>query len=328
MNKQKKITIALAGNPNSGKTTVFNNLTGARRQVGNYPGVTVEKVEGNIPYRGYQINIIDLPGTYSLTAHSLEEIIARNFVINEKPDVVVNIIDSSNLERNLYLTTQFIELGVPIVIVLNMHDLAKKQGMMVDKKLFSKLWASQVVFAMATKREGMNELLEAIVGVIENRESEVKVQVSYDPEIEEELKKLIALLEQDKKLTQKYSSRWLAVKLLEVDSEITKKLKDSPISSEVLAQAEMSIKHLEQIFNDIPEALIADGRYGFISGACSEAVGRNFEVRHTISDKIDKVLINRIFGLPIFLLLMWMVFKLTFTVSAPLMGFIETHFLD
>ena len=324
MIKNKKITIALAGNPNSGKTTVFNNLTGARRHVGNYPGVTVEKVEGNFKYKDYQINVVDLPGTYSLASNSLDEIIARNYLINEKPDVVVNIIDSSNLERNLYLTTQFVELGVPSVIVLNMYDLAQKHGMQVDKEVFSKLWASPIVFAVAAKNQGMDELIEAVIDVaLKAKESQVKTHISYDNEIEEELLKLGELLDQDSDLCDNCSSRWLAIKLLEDDKDLLEKVKSSLISVEILGQLEKSVKHLRQIFNDTPEAIIADGRYGFISGACSEAVGRNFEMRHTVSDKIDKILINKVFGLPIFLFMMWLVFKLIFTVSTPLIGFIE-----
>ncbi len=320
----KKITIALAGNPNSGKTTVFNNLTGARQHVGNYPGVTVEKKEGSLEYSDYDINIVDLPGTYSLTAYSLDELVARNFVIEEKPDVVIDIIDSSNLERNLYLATQFMELGVPLVLAFNMSDVTDKQGLMIDKAKLSELLGTPIVFTVATKKRGMDELLDEAINLVEGRTKLRRTTVGYGREIQEELTKLEDILLKDKILTQKHSSRWLAIRLLENDSEVIRKVKESSYSDEILAQVEKSTHHLQGIFGDTPEAIIADRRYGFISGACSEALQRTYEVRHTISDKIDKVLVNRILGLPIFLGLMWLVFKFTFKLSEPLMGWVET----
>jgi ferrous iron transport protein B len=319
----KKLTIALAGNPNSGKSTVFNNLTGARQHVGNYPGVTVEKKEGYLKYKDYEINVVDLPGTYSLTAYSLDEVVARNFLIEEKPDVVIDIVDASNLERNLYLATQFMELGVPLVIALNMADLAKRQGLMIDKKRLEELLGTPLVFTVATKKEGMDELLDETIKLAEGKTRLRKIPVGYGREMQEEIEKIEGILLKDKTLIEKYPSRWLAVKLLEDDSEVVKKVRESPYSEEILKTVERSISHLKGIFGDDPEAIIADRRYGFISGACSEAVSRTYEVRHTLSDKIDKVLVNRVFGLPIFLGLMWLVFKFTFGASEPLMGWIE-----
>ncbi|MCP4650829.1 MAG: ferrous iron transport protein B [PVC group bacterium] len=320
----KKITIALAGNPNSGKTTVFNNLTGQHRHIGNYPGVTVEKIEGRLNYNGYQIRVIDLPGTYSLTAHSIDEIIARNFVLEEKPDVVINIIDASNLERNLYLTTQFMELGVPLVLVLNMYDVAQKHGVTVNEQRFSELLGNPVVFSVATKKERMHAFLDAAIDLVEGKNIFAKTSIGYGADIQAELKKIEDVLVQDKLILEKYPSSWLAIKLLEKDDEVLRKIKKSKYADEVLEQSEQSIQYLEGIFNDTPEAIIADGRYGFISGACSEAVGLNYELRHSVSDKIDGFLINKFLGLPIFLGLMWIVFKLTFTVSIPLMNLIES----
>jgi ferrous iron transport protein B len=320
---RQELTIALAGNPNSGKTTVFNNLTGARQHVGNYPGVTVEKKEGFLKYKGYEIKVIDLPGTYSLTAYSLDEIVARNFVIEEKPDIVIDIIDTSNLERNLYLATQFIELGVGLVLAFNMSDLAKKQGLKIDKDKLSELLGCPVVFTIATKNQGMDELLEEVIKLVEGKTKLRKTTIGYGREVEEEIRKIEDILIKDKNLIQKYPSRWLTVKLLENDSEVIRKIKESLYADEILMQIEKSTHHLQGIFNDTPEAVIADRRYGFISGACSEATKRTYEVRHTISDKIDKVLISRILGLPIFLGLMWLVFQFTFKLSEPLMGWVE-----
>ena len=319
----KKITIALAGNPNSGKTTVFNNLTGARQHVGNYPGVTVEKIEGTLKYKGYEIDVVDLPGIYSLTAYSIDEIVARNFLVEENPDVVIDIIDASNLERNLYLATQFKELGVPLVLAFNMADLAKRQGLKIDEERLSQLLGVPIVFTVATKKTGMDELLDTAIQVAEGKSKLAETTVGYGRETEEEITKLETVLSQDKNLVIKYPAHWLALKLLENDSEVIKKIKESSIASEILGMVQKSIVHLKGVFGDEPEAIIADRRYGFISGACSEAIQRTYELRHTTSDRIDKVLVNRILGLPIFLGLMWLVFKFTFKLSEPLMSWVE-----
>ena len=317
------MTIALAGNPNSGKTTVFNALTGMHQHVGNYPGVTVEKKEGELKYKDYEITVVDLPGTYSLTAHSIDEVVARNFVIEEKPDAVIDIIDSSNLERNLYLATQFMELGVPLVLAFNMSDIASKQGLEIDKVKLSELLGAPIVFTVATKKIGINELLDEAINLVEKKTTIRRTTPSYGKEVEEEIRKIEDLLVKDKDLIQKYPSRWLAAKLLEGDSEVIKKIKESKYSDEIIKQVEKSTAHLTNILGDTPEAIIADGRYGFISGACSEAVKRTYEVRHTTSDKIDTVLVNRILGLPIFLGVMWLVFKFTFAASAPLCDWLD-----
>jgi ferrous iron transport protein B len=319
-----KLTIALAGNPNSGKTTVFNALTGSRQHVGNYPGVTVEKKEGSLRYKGYEISVVDLPGTYSLSAYSIDEIVARNFLVEEKPDVVINIIDSSNLERNLYLATQLIELNLPLVLAFNMSDIAKQQGLEIDGEMLSELLGSPIVFSVATKKIGRNELLEEAIKLREGKTELKDTTVRYGKEIEEEIKKIEGILLNDRRLLGKYPSRWLAVKLLEDDSEVTKRIRESAYSKQVLEQTEKSIVHLRRVFGDSPEAIIADRRYGFISGACSETIKKTSEVRHSISDRIDKVLVNRILGLPIFLGLAWLVFKFTFEFSEPLMVGIET----
>ena len=167
--RNRKIVIALAGNPNSGKSTIFNNLTGAHQHVGNYPGVTVEKKEGKLNFQGYEINVVDLPGTYSLSAHSEDEIVARDFIIKDKPDVIVDIVDSSNLERNLYLATQFMELEVPLVLAMNMSDMAEKKGQDVNYAKLSDLWGIAIVPTVGNKNIGTKELLETIIKVYEGK---------------------------------------------------------------------------------------------------------------------------------------------------------------
>ncbi len=221
---KKEITIALAGNPNSGKTTVFNNLTGARQHVGNWPGVTVEKKEGSLRYADYDIKVVDLPGVYSLTAYSLDEVIARNFVVDENPDVVVDIVDASNLERNLYLAVQLLEMGVPLIIALNMMDMAESRRYRIDVNALVREIGAPVVPMVATRNQGTQELLETVVEVAEGNIEIAGLRLQYGREVEEEIAKLEKVISSNS-LSQKYPPRWLAVKLLEEDEEIIKKFK-------------------------------------------------------------------------------------------------------
>jgi len=218
----KKLTIALAGNPNSGKTTIFNNLTGAHKHVGNWPGVTVAKREGTCKYNDYKITIVDLPGTYSLTAYSLDERIARNFVLEEGPDMVVNIIDASNLERNLYLTTQFIELELPLIICLNKSDLAESHGYKINTKQLTQFIGLPVVSTVGHRNQGTDNLLDTIVKLASGEINFRKMTVGYGKEIQDEISKIEDLIQKNRFLKGKYPSRWLAVKLLEGDKEMTK----------------------------------------------------------------------------------------------------------
>jgi len=219
------LTIALAGNPNSGKTTLFNNLTGARQHVGNWPGVTVEKKEGSCSHQGYNMKVVDLPGVYSLTAYSLDEVIARNFVVDENPDVVVNIVDASNLERNLYLTVQLLEMEAKVIVALNMMDMARSRRYQINDKELSRLIGVPVVPMVASRNEGTMELLQTIVDVTENKTQVEGLRLHYGREVEGELTKLESLLAQSG-LPLKYSPRWLAIKLLEEDEEIVKRLRE------------------------------------------------------------------------------------------------------
>ncbi len=318
----KKITVALAGNPNSGKTTIFNMLTGARQHVGNYPGVTVEKKEGLCKYAGFEMTVVDLPGTYSLTAYSIEELIARNFIIGEQPDVVVDIIDASNIERNLYLATQLIEMNVPLVLAFNMSDMAKQKGLLFDIEQLCELLEAMIVPTVGNKGKGRVKLLDAIVETAQRGKKERTHIIHYGKEIEEELEKVEKLLAREHELVEKYGSRWLAVKLLEQDSEVTAKVHRKEVLDAVTAGTE----HLRTIFGDEPEIIMADRRYGFISGACQEAVKSTVESRHSRSDMIDAVVTNRILGLPIFLILMYLAFLLTFKIGEYPMGWLERFF--
>jgi ferrous iron transport protein B len=323
----KEIQVALAGNPNSGKTTVFNALSGARQHVGNYPGVTVEKKEGTFSHRGRKIRLVDLPGTYSLTAYSMEELVARNFIIDEKPNMVVDVIDASNLERNLYLAVQFMELGVPMILALNMSDVAEARGFDINIDKLSDLLGVRIVRTVAHTREGIDELKDAIVYMGFEEASHKPALVTYGEEIERELEKLISMMEDESALKEHYNLRWVAVKLLEGDKEVREDVErgvDRP--GELFDEVNDACDRIKRDFGEDAEIVIADQRYGFISGACRKSVLQTVESRHTMSDHIDSVLTSRVLGIPIFLGLMYLVFKLTFTLSGPLMGWVETFF--
>lgn len=324
---KKSITIALAGNPNSGKTTIFNELTGMRQHVGNYPGVTVEKRSGELVHNNYNIEIIDLPGIYSLTAFSEEEIVSRNYILENSPDVVINIIDSSNLERNLYLTVQLLELGVPMVLDFNMVDVARKKGMKIDESLLSELLGMPIVETVGPKGTGINKLLDAAIEVVQKKDKK-RIEISYGDEIENELRKIMLILSRDFDPKGKIENRWLAVKLLERDSEVEKWLKgaDENKFQKLKETVSNSIKHVNNIMRDTTEVLIADSRYGFIKGALHEA-HEEADIDNTdITEKIDAILTNRFLGLPIFALIIWLMFQFVFTLGRYPMGWIETGF--
>jgi len=319
----KKITAALAGNPNSGKTSIFNQLTGAHQHVGNYPGVTVEKKQGKCRHGDYEITFVDLPGTYSLSAYSTEELVARNFIIGEHPDVVVDVIDASGIERNLYLATQLIEMNVPLVLAFNMSDIAEQKGMLFDIEQLSMLLEAKIVRTVGNKGKGKTELLDAIIETAEQTKKPRIHKINYGDEIEHELERIEkVILEKEQLLIAKYEPRWLAIKLLEQDDEITAKVKNREVRDAVAASTE----HLKDIFGDNPEVVMADRRYGFISGACQETIKTTVELRHNYSDMIDAVVTHRILGLPIFLLLMYLTFVLTFKIGGYPMGWLEWFF--
>jgi ferrous iron transport protein B len=315
-------TIALAGNPNCGKTTIFNALTGGRQHVGNYPGVTVEKKHGTCRHGQTRLHVVDLPGTYSLTAYSAEELVARNFLIHETPDVVIDILDAGNIERNLYLAVQIMELGVPLVLALNMADVARQRGLEFDLDLLSNLLAVPIIPTVGHKGTGKAELLDAAVQRANETDPAPPRHIDYGPEIEAEIARLEEQIAQANIDLQTVPIRWLAIKLLEGDTEV----RNHFANDELIDAADRAATRLESILGDSPEALLADHRYGFISGACQEAVRSTVESRHNLSDHIDAVVTNRILGLPIFLGLMYAVFLLTFTLGDPMMGWIEGGF--
>ena len=319
---QRTMTVALAGNPNAGKTTVFNALTGARQHVGNYPGVTVETKTGTCRHHDVAMTVIDLPGTYSLTAYTAEEVVARNVIVEEKPDVVVDIMDASNVERSLFLAVQIMELGVPVVLAFNMADVARDRGIEFDLKRLSALLGAPIVPMVGSRGEGIPELLDTVVDVAARGQTPRHPLVDYGPEVEKALSELAGVLRAGPGEWDAVRARWTAIKLLENDAEVRRRLADSRLSGIVSAQQ----AHLGRLLGDPPEVVIADRRYGFISGACQEAVRTTIEARHSMSDRIDMIVTNRALGLPLFLLLMYGVFYLTFQVSHYPMSWLEHLF--
>jgi len=323
--KQENITIALTGNPNSGKTTIFNNLTGTRQHVGNWPGVTVEKKVGTVVHNGYRLRVVDLPGTYSLTAYSIEEIVARRFLVDEKPDVVVDIVDASNLERNLYLATQLIELGVKLILVLNMADVAQSRGHQIDAESLGKLLGVPVVFTVGTRNEGTEDLLDRVVDVVEDRDTVSRhIHISYGHELEKEIKNIQDVIWQDPSIGERFSTRWLAVKLLENDTAVQERVESfGEIGKQILAQAEASRERLTEFYQDDPEMILTDQRYGFISGALKEVLKVTAITKIDLSRQVDLILTNRILGFPIFIFFIWAMFQVTFTLGGYPMEWID-----
>jgi len=323
---RKDISVALVGNPNSGKTSIFNLLVGSNRKVGNFTGVTVDKYEGTIKYKGYSIKIIDLPGTYSLSAYSPEEVITRNFLLKEKTDVVVDVVDGSNLERNLYLTTQLMELGTDMLVALNMYDEVKKSKIGIDFKHLQILLGSHVIPTSAITKTGFTSLLDHIIRVFEGKITISKNKLTYSNKMEEMISGLEEVLKVDNELTSEFHPRWIAIKLLENDHSIHELVIEKPIWNEVALKLKEASLYYSDKYRSDPELIITEDRHSFIRGALKETVQDIVKEKKSITDKIDSILLNRIMGLPIFLGIMWMIFQLTFTLGNPFVELIESFF--
>lgn len=319
-----KIRIALAGNPNVGKSTLFNRWTGMRQHVGNWPGKTVEKKEGTFKYKGQEIEVVDLPGNYSLTAYSVEEVVSRDYIVDEKPDVIVNVIDAANIERNLYLTVQMMELGANLVLALNMNKFAREKGLKINKKQLSQLLGVPVIEIEAVDDTGSEELLKNIVKSSQ-APNIVLDRLEYGNEVSEHIQEIQEILDEDVPGLDAPSS-WIALKLLEDDPEITKKIEESGNGQRVLKNVKKMQRHFNDVFGDDADAAITDARYGFIAGLVSESVKKPKIDKVTRSDMIDRIVTHKYLGIPIFLLIMWLTFQITFTLGDPLGGYIEEAF--
>lgn len=331
-NMEDKITIALAGNPNSGKTTLFNTLTGSRQHVGNYPGITVEKREGNIKINSTDVHIVDLPGTYSLTAYSQEELVARNFLVDENPQLVVHVLDATNLERNLYLSIQFMEMGIPVVLALNMMDEVKKRGMSINTEQIARLLQTPVVETVARSGKGKKELLDIVIQTASQRKgaSWQPLQISYGSDLDPILHEMKNLIEQNHFLTQRYPARWIALKYLEEDQEIKKlgKQTDPSLAKELEEYVSEVSKHCQQTLDTHPEAIIADYRYGFINSLLRQDVlYRTGDInRINLSDKMDRVLTHKLLGPLLMFAVLYAMFHITFDLGEAPLGWTESFF--
>lgn len=324
--EKQQLRIALAGNPNSGKTTIFNNLTGTRQKVGNWPGVTVEKKEGDIHKFGHDIKIIDLPGTYSLTPFSIEEIVARDFILDENPDVVIDIIDASNLERNLYLANQLRELDCKVIFALNMADVARSRGFKIDARKLSELLGVPVVFTVGNKNEGLDDLLKTAIELAASPlEIPEERRVRYSHDIEAAIRELRDYIDQRNGVILSYDPRWTAVKLLEGDKIIKDRIREKmpDQSKKILEKAEQLRGQLSKRLDDEPEIVMTDERYGFIAGIIKEVMSSSTRQRVDISRNIDLVLTNRFLGFPIFIFFIWAMFQITFTLGVYPMEWID-----
>ncbi len=314
--------MALAGNPNAGKTSVFNRLTGGRQHVGNWPGVTVEKKEGYYAYGGGAFDVVDLPGTYAIGAYSSDEAVARDFILSGEADVVVNVVDGSNLERNLYLTTQLLEMGANVVVALNMYDVAENK-FYLDLGRLSKLLDAPVIPTVATTGRGIDELKAAVAAAASGRRADRRpVRINYGHEIEPHLAKVTTALLEVGGLAPSLSRRWLALKLLEGDEKIKTLVSEVPGGAAVADDASAAAAHLKSIIGDDATVAVADYRYGFIAGLIRDVVRLRgpSPTRLTASDKIDKVVTNPFVGIPIFLLAAFGLFELAFKLAAPIVA--------
>ncbi len=323
-----RIRIALAGNPNSGKTSIFNVITGQNQHIGNYPGVTVEKKSGIIKYENYEVEIIDLPGTYSLSAYSMEEIVSRDFVLEEKPDVIIDVMDSTNLERHMYLLLQFQELGVPIVGALNMSDEAEQNGIRIDDIQLGNILGIPLVKTIGSKGIGVIELMQTAIKVAMGKLRSNERHINYGPELEEAHNKIIDQLLMDKVFSSTYSVHWTAIKLLENDKDAVKKIRENhKFFNTVLEISEKTRMGIEKHFGEDSEIVVSEQRYAYIHGALKETLSqKNKENQIDITEKIDRIVLHRFLGVPIFLLVMFLIYQITFSLGNPVSALFDKSF--
>lgn len=321
--------IALAGNPNSGKTSIFNALTGARQHVANYPGITVEIKEGIAKAAEGQVKVVDLPGTYSLTPYSPDEVAARDYLLEQHPDVVIHVVDASNLERNLYLTTQLMELGVPVIVALNMIDIAEMRGIRIDERRLSDILGVPVVRTVGNRGTGTEELLNEALALASIRSSWIPIDLSYGSSSDRALAILEKKVRENGLLTDMVPPRWLALRLLEQDSHTIDRVErlDHPAVEEILDTAEELAEQVFREMKDETEGVIADHRYGFVAGVVKMVRTSSIDNRIYLSDRIDRFLTNPVLGPVIMAAVLFGLFQFTFFISSAPVSWVESFFV-
>ena len=322
----KTIDVALVGNPNSGKTTLFNRVSHSREHVGNYAGVTVDSKEALFNHRGYTFRITDLPGTYSLSDYTSEERYVREHILKHKPDVVVNVLDANNLERNLYLTSQLIDMDITVVLALNMYDDLLERKDKLDIALLSRLIGIRVVPTISSRGKGIFRLLNSVIKVFEGKDPDIRhVHINYGEELEQSVHRLQEMIRETPSLTDHYSSRFLSLKLLERDDNASHLMAGANNFIEIQDTARAEISRIKDLFKEEPETLITDARYGFVAGALKETMKKSGEnPGFSRSQRIDRILTHKYIGFPLFLGFLWLMFHATFTLGNYPMGWIES----
>ena len=325
LEKGKVINVALVGNPNCGKTTLFNYASGSHERVGNYSGVTVDAKEAMLKKDGYTFKIVDLPGTYSITEYSPEELYVRTHIMEKMPDIVINVVDSSNLKRNLFLTTQLIDMNIKVVIALNMYDELEKRGVKFEYDALGEMLGIPIIPTVASKGIGVDELFKKLIDVYEDRDPSVRhIHINYGPFIETAINKIQAEIWKNPKITDKQSSRYVAIKLLETDKTTLVQLKEYGNFEQIKTLTKSTISELEKEYGERSETIITDAKYGFIDGAMKETYREPKKDKYKLKRELDDLLTHKVWGFPIFLFLMWLMFQATFTLGSFPMEWIDT----
>ncbi|MCI1639728.1 MAG: ferrous iron transport protein B, partial [Bacteroidales bacterium] len=321
------IRVALVGNPNCGKTSLFNVASGGHEHVGNYSGVTVDAKEGRLEYKQYKFVIVDLPGTYSLSAYSPEELYVRKNLIEKMPDVVVNVVDASNIERNLYLTTQIIDMNLRVVMALNMYDELEAKGDELDIRQLGYLLGMPVCPTVSRDGRGINELFDTIIKIYEHNDPHLArhIHINHGEELEKSINHLKSVIQVNEQIRHKYSTRFLTIKYLENDSEVDKLVEELPNNAEIKKAKAYEDKRIEGLLHSTAESAIVDAKYAFIQGALAETYKPHIEEKpkRTITDKIDAIVTNKWIAFPVFIAILYLIFQATFTLGNYPMLWIE-----
>ena len=322
--KEHELNVVFVGNPNCGKTSLFNIASGAHERVGNYSGVTVDAKVGHFDFEGYHFNLVDLPGTYSLSTYTPEELYVRKYIIEKHPDIIINVIDASNLERNLYLTTQLIDMDVPMIIALNMFDELRESGNQLDIDQLGILLGAPIVPTIGKTGEGVKELFHQIIQIAEgNQKTARHIHINHGVLLEEKIARVEALIRMNPEPHHNYSARFLAIKLLENDRQVEDIVRKLENCADILAERDVCQKEIQQEIDEDSESAITDAKYGYVQGAMKETFQKIYKYKRLMTKRIDAVVTHQVWGYPIFLLLMYLMFFCTFNIGQYPMDWID-----